>query len=254
MCELFGVTSDSKVCVNDYLKVFFSHSVEHRNGWGLALLDNMGVAIEKEPLRAVDSQYLKNRLTGSIDTSICMAHIRKATIGDESFINTHPFARCDSSGRRWVFIHNGTIFESDQLNRYLYEQEGTTDSERILLYIIDRVNREVERNCDNKAKCELIDDIVREITPGNKVNFILYDGTLLYVHKNEPGTLHRKQDGNTIYFSTHPLDDRGWEEFEQNRLMVYRAGKLIYEGKEHDNTYHHDEARMKLIYLDHAML
>ncbi len=254
MCELFGVTSDRKVCVNDYLKMFFKHSIEHHNGWGLALLDNMGVAIEKEPVRALDSQYLKNRLTGNIETSICMAHIRKATIGDVSFNNTHPFSRIDQSGRRWVFVHNGTIFESDPLSRYLYEQEGTTDSERILLYIIDRVNRDIERKCDNKAKCELIDDIVREISSGNKVNFLLYDGTLLYVHKNEPGTLYKRQADNTIYFSTHPLDEFGWEEVEQNQLSVYRSGKLIYTGRKHDNTYHHDDARMKLIYLDHAML
>ena len=95
MCELFGVTSDRKVCINDCLKIFFSHSIEHHNGWGLALLDNMGVAIEKEPVRAVDSRYLRNRLTGRVETSVCMAHIRKATIGDVSFKNTHPFRQRD---------------------------------------------------------------------------------------------------------------------------------------------------------------
>ena len=82
----------------------------------------------------------------------------------------------------------------------------------------------------------------------------VYDGTLLYVHKNEPGTLYKRQADNTIYFSTHPLDEFGWEEVEQNQLSVYRSGKLIYTGRKHDNTYHHDDARMKLIYLDHAML
>ena len=254
MCELFGVTSERKVCVNDYLKIFFSHSIEHHNGWGLALLDNMGVAIEKEPARAVDSLYLKNRLTGKVETSVCMAHIRKATIGDVSFNNTHPFARCDKGGRRWVFVHNGTIFESASLVRYLYHQEGTTDSERILLYIVDRVDKEIERKCDGDSKCRLIDDIVHELTPGNKVNFLLYDGTYMYVHKNEPGTLYRNEEDGTVFFSTHPLDDTSWEEVEQNTLLVYRSGKLIYKGRQHDNTYHHDEAKMKLIYLDHAML
>ena len=93
-----------------------------------------------------------------------------------------------------------------------------------------------------------------ELTPGNKVNFLLYDGTYMYVHKNEPGTLFRKEEDGTVFFSTHPLDDTSWEEVEQNTLLVYRSGKLIYRGQQHDNTYHHDEAKMKLIYLDHAML
>ena len=95
MCELFGVTANRKIKINDLLSRFFEHSVEHRNGWGLAFLDHNSVSIEKEPIRASDSLYLKNRLTGRIETSRCMAHIRKATMGDVSFSNTHPFSKRD---------------------------------------------------------------------------------------------------------------------------------------------------------------
>ena len=133
MCELFGVTANRRVKINDLLKRFFEHSVEHRNGWGLAFLDDDSVSIEKEPIRASDSLYLKNRLTGRIETSRFMAHIRKATVGEVNFSNTHPFSKRDDSGRVWVLVLNGTIFESPVLSAYHYCQEGTTDSERILL-------------------------------------------------------------------------------------------------------------------------
>ena len=92
MCELFGITANRRVKINDFLKRFFEHSKEHRNGWGLAFLDDNSVSIEKEPAKASDSLYLKNRLTGRIETSRCMAHIRRATVGDVSFSNTHPFS------------------------------------------------------------------------------------------------------------------------------------------------------------------
>ena len=141
MCELFGVTANRRVKINELLKRFFEHSCDHRNGWGLAFLDDNSVSIEKEPIRASDSLYLKNRLTGRIETARCMAHIRKATIGDVNFSNTHPFSKRDESGRIWVLVHNGTIFESPVLSAYQYKQEGTTDSERILLYIVDQVNK-----------------------------------------------------------------------------------------------------------------
>ena len=39
MCELFGITANRRVKINDFLKRFFEHSKEHRNGWGLAFLD-----------------------------------------------------------------------------------------------------------------------------------------------------------------------------------------------------------------------
>ena len=59
MCELFGVTANRRVKINDLLKRFFEHSTEHRNGWGLAFLDDNSVSIEKEPVKASDSLYLE---------------------------------------------------------------------------------------------------------------------------------------------------------------------------------------------------
>ena len=142
MCELFGITANRKIRINSLLKKFFEHSVEHRNGWGLAFLDDYSVSVEKEPVRAIDSLYLKSRLTGKIDTSRFMAHIRRATVGDVCFDNTHPFIKRDEAGRTWVLVHNGTIFESPYLDQYHHRQNGSTDSERILLYIVDQMNRQ----------------------------------------------------------------------------------------------------------------
>ena len=254
VCELFGVSADTKVMVNDYLNTFFKHSVEHHNGWGMALLDDGLISVEKEPVRAVDSAYLKNRLTGTVKTSRCMAHIRKATVGDVCFANTHPFVMSDISGKKWVFVHNGTIFDSPVLNSYIYVQEGTTDSERILFFIIEWINRLILNGFDDARKWNFINEIVLKLSPGNKLNFLLYDGDYMYVHMNEPGTLYRLVRPGSVLFSTHPLDNSAWEVFPQNQLLVYRDGKLIYEAAPHKNTYIHDEENMRYQYMDHAAL
>lgn len=39
MCEIFGVSSKTRVDINEYLKVFFSHSNKHPHGWGLACME-----------------------------------------------------------------------------------------------------------------------------------------------------------------------------------------------------------------------
>lgn len=254
MCELFGVSSDRKIRVNEYLNVFFKHSVEHHNGWGLALLDDGVISIEKEPVRAVDSQYLKNRLTGNIETARCMAHIRKATMGDVSFPNTHPFVLSDDSGKKWVLVHNGTIFESVVLTPYQYVQEGSTDSERVLHFIVEWMNRLILNGFDDARKFNFINEIVLKLTPGNKLNFLLYDSDYLYVHKNEPGTMYRKVIPGAVIISTLPLDNEHWEEVPQNQLIVYKDGKIVYEAEPHKNTYIHNEENMRLLYLDHATL
>ena len=253
MCELFGVSAENKIRVNGYLETFFKRSIEHHNGWGLALLDNGLISIEREPVRAVDSLYLKNRLTENIETAACIAHIRKATIGDVSFTNTHPFVLNDSLGRKWILVHNGTIFDSPELKTYLYQQSGTTDSERILYFIVDSVNKSGFNVSDNE-RFDMISGLIHKITPGNKVNFLLYDGENMYVHKNEKGTLFSRQDKGAAIFATNPLDDSVWNEIPQNTLLVYRKGKIIYKGTPHNNTYVHDEEKMRLIYMDHAML
>ncbi|MCR4688400.1 MAG: class II glutamine amidotransferase [Saccharofermentans sp.] len=250
MCELFGVSADQKITVNSYLDIFYKHSIEHHNGWGLALLDDGHISIEKEPQRAVDSVYLKSRLTGRIDTALCMAHIRKATVGCVSFSNTHPFMVNDGGLLPWVLVHNGTIFSSHILDKYLYEQQGDTDSERILYHIA----RGAAGAAGDHARHILIDKMIRSLTPGNKINLLLSDGRYLYVHKNEPGTLYRLTKPGCVLFSTHPLDDEPWKEFPANRLIVYLEGEIVYEGEPHDNTFIYDKEKMRYQYLDHSML
>ena len=257
MCELFGITANRTIKVNDLLKRFFEHSVEHRNGWGLALLDDNSVSIEKEPVKASDSLYLKNRLTGRVETSRCMAHIRRATVGDVSFSNTHPFSKRDESGRTWVLVHNGTIFESPILSAYQYKQHGTTDSERILLFLVDHINKHYfnEMNSfDANDRIRIVDQLIKRIVPENKVNLMIYDGDYFYVHKNEAGTLYKSERAGSVIFSTHPLTVDGWEEVPQNQLFVYKDGELIYEGEPHEHSYIHDDDKMKLMYLEYAAL
>ncbi len=257
MCELFGVTANRRIYINPLLKEFFSHSQEHRNGWGIAFLDNGALSVEKEPVRALDSLYLKSRLTGRIETSRFMAHIRKATVGDVHFSNTHPFTRRDDAGRTWVLVHNGTIFDAPRLSAYQYSQEGTTDSERILLYIVDSMNQSYEQergSFDVNDRIRLIEKIIRELAPENKLNIMLYDGDYFYVHKNEKETLYMSERSGSVIFSTHPLTRVGWKDVPENRLLVYRDGECLYTGEDHGFTYEPDEEKIKMLYLGYAGL
>ncbi len=257
MCELLGISAQNKIRINDLLEIFFSHSIEHRSGWGLALPDENEPFLARESNKAIDSAYLKDILKGDIEASVCIAHIRKATIGEISDKNTHPFCTLDKSGRQWILAHNGTVFSSGILAPYQYTQTGTTDSERILLYIVDHINKLQSKEghvIREDIRFRAVDDAIRSITYGNKVNLLIYDGECLYAHKNEPETMYEKDIADGIMLSTVPLESKGWREFEQNRLMVYRRGKLVYAGDKHDNTYIHDEEKMNYLYSAYSGL
>lgn len=257
MCELLGVSAKRKINMNGLFRTFFGHSEEHKNGWGLALFDGDDYSIDKEPVKALDSDLLKSILNKSVDTSRCIAHIRKATIGDMNNDNTHPFLRKDSSGRSWVFAHNGTIFESEYLIPYQYVQVGSTDSERILLYLLDELNGRISEKgapLEKEERIEVVESVIKRIILGNKLNIMLYDGELLYVHKNEEGTLYEKDSENGVILATVPLEKDGWREFPQNRLVVYNNGEIVYTGEKHNCTYVYDEEEMKLLFLAYSGL
>lgn len=158
MCEIFGACLKRPLVLNNYLKEFYSHSPHHPNGWGLALLHGNEAEIEKEPVRADRSHYLRRRLSVPVEEQNVLAHIRYATIGNEEYENCHPFTGTDISGRRWTLIHNGTIFDYEPLNPYSRVQRGQTDSERILLYIIDRMNRRIRESADQHPRGETPDE------------------------------------------------------------------------------------------------
>lgn len=257
MCELFGISSAEKWQLNNYLKEFFSHSDEHPNGWGLVCFDGNEAVIEKEPVKASVSRYLKERLTQPINEKCAFAHIRKATIGNESYKNCHSYSMKDIGGRRWTFIHNGTIFDYKPLESYLRIQSGDTDSERILLYLIDKINEaqyELGHKLDFNERFELLNEIITDMSYGNKLNILLYDGEYMYAHTNYADSLFYLQKGDCIVFSTKPLSKDKWEKMPFTRLLAYREGKFVMEGKPHDGEYILKEDDIKYLYQIFANL
>lgn len=257
MCEIFGISSANNYTANDDLKHFYSHSDMHPHGWGLACVARNDALIEKESVKANKSNYLKERLSQPIESKILLAHIRFATIGNVEYKNCHPFTGKDSTGRRWTLIHNGTIFDYEPLNRYVKIQRGDTDSERIFLYLLDKLNaaqREKGARLSFEERFALFDGIVCEMAKGNKLNLLFTDGKYLYAHTNCKETLHYLQGGNTTLVATQPLDNRNWQEMPFTQLLAFYKGKLVKAGTVHHQEYIEDKEAMKLIYQIFANL
>lgn len=251
MCELFGVSAGNITRLNSFLKTFYSHSSKHPHGWGLALFNNGGAEIKKGKESAADSVFLKERLDRPAEAQVCLAHIRYATIGNVEYVNCHPYFRKDNMGRTYTLIHNGTIFDYPLLNKYVNTQLGETDSERILLYILELINkkqREIKRPLDDEERFSLLDNIISDMSKGNKLNLIIYDGEYMYVHTNYKNSLYYLSRDNATFFSTTPLDEEDWKNVPFTTLLAYKEGKLIFKGEEHNNEYIQNDESVKLLY------
>ena len=251
MCELFGFSARDEIYANEYLRTFFSHSDKHPHGWGLACVSRNGALIEKESIRALDSHYLGERLSQPITEKILLAHIRYATIGNVEYRNCHPYTGKDNFGRTWTLIHNGTIFDYPPLEKYVKKQSGDTDSERIFLYILDKINlaqKEKKAKLSFEERFEILDCVVKNMSRGNKLNLILTDGHYVYVHTNCKKTLHYLESDGTTIFSTQPLSDEGLKEVSFAQLLAYKKGRLALAGTAHGNEYVENEEQIKLLY------
>lgn len=251
MCEILGACSRNEYYLNDYLKIFFTHSNNHPNGWGLACMNENEAFIEKEPLQASKSNYLKCRLSQPVVSKNVFAHIRYATVGHIEYRNCHPYTKKDNCKRRWTLIHNGTIFDYSPLNKFIKLQNGETDSERILLYIVEQISlaqRACCRPLSPKERFRIIDNIVTSMSKNNKLNLLIFDGEYMYVHTNYKKSLHYLETENGVIFSTLPLTNEDWHPVPFTTLLAYKNGELAFTGTKHQNEYIDNEESMRFLY------
>ena len=257
MCEMFGFSGRTSMELRPYLRTFFSHSREHPHGWGLARYEGGKLLLDKEPARASDSLFLQKLLDAPVDSQIVIGHIRRATIGTVEWRNCHPFTARDLSGHRWTLAHNGTIFHFPPMDHLYRYSDSDTDSASMLSWFLTGIGDSYRRN--NRAltpemRFDLLEDMIRQIAPDNKVNLLIYDDEIFYVHTNMAGTLFQKAVPEGTVFSTVPLDKEGWEPVPMNRLLSYRDGVLLREGAPHGGTYVETPEQSRLLYLSYAAL
>src|SRR5690349_15075069 len=142
MCRLFGFRSVIPSQVHRSLlsaeNALGTQSSNHPDGWGVAYYVDGAPHLTRSPQTALSDQLFR-RLSGVVASETVLAHVRKATQGENTVLNCHPFQY-----GRFTFAHNGDIPGFDavreslmshvepRLRRYVL---GETDSE-VLFYLL----------------------------------------------------------------------------------------------------------------------
>lgn len=255
MCELFAANSPRPLTLNAPLTTFFGDSCMHPHGWGLATRDEGGrLDLRKGPERATDSALLAETLASPVSTTHALGHIRYATAGHLSYDNSHPFAGEDVTGRTWALIHNGSIFHQELVEGYGKAARGQSDSERVFLFLLDRLDEaELAGHDSDEELFATLSRAVAELSAGNKLNLALDDGTFTYIHTNtEDDTLYWASEGDGILVCTRPLDGEGWAPVPKRRLIALRNGRVMGISPADSKLYHFDEEELSTFMLAHA--
>ena len=151
MCRIFGFRSVLQSGVHSSLvsaeNALSGQSRRHPDGWGLAYyLAGMPHVVKSTDTAETDDLF--RRVSGVVSSETVIAHVRKATHGKLSLINTHPFQHGP-----WTFAHNGNIrdfvvlqaaIEKMVPEKFRRWRLGETDSELMFQFLLSRLAEKID--------------------------------------------------------------------------------------------------------------
>ncbi len=216
MCRLFGFRSVIQSQVHrslvDAENALQGQSELHPDGWGVAYYQAGAPHVIKSKESALDDHLFK-RVSGIVSAQTVVAHIRRATQGNHTILNAHPF-----QFGQWIFAHNGNIKDFDQHRDHLLSMIapplrrfilGDTDSEVLFYLLLTNLSTKVDLAAFNpdyeliKEACEttlkdiqsLVGNFYHEEGKGGTetyLTFILTNGHSMIAH----------QGGQRLHWST----------------------------------------------------
>lgn len=180
MCRLFGLHAGAQAVRATFwlLNAPDSLSAQSRrepDGAGIGTFDAAGKAhVFKQPMAAWEDHAFA-REARDLKSTTFLAHVRYASTGALTMVNTHPF---EQDGR--LFAHNGVLRGLEKLDRRLVELEamdlvlGQSDSERLFALITTET-----RAADGDIQAGIVAAVawVAKELPVFSLNFIMTTAT-----------------------------------------------------------------------------
>jgi predicted glutamine amidotransferase len=225
----------------------------HTDGWGIAFFEGKGVRQFLDPNASASSPVADFIRSYPIKSKNVIAHIRKATQGEISLENTHPFVR-ELWGLYWSFAHNGDLKKFYPTLDGRFRPVGNTDSERAFCFILQELQKEFgERNPDLKSLGDKLHELTLTLGKYGTFNFLLSNSEFLLAHcstklssivRKAPFNVAQLKDQDlSVDFSalttsndrvaviaTNPLTENEiWKIHRPGTLVLFAEGEIIAE-------------------------
>lgn len=253
MCQLLGMNCNTPTDIVFSFTGFATRggrTDEHKDGWGIAFFEGNGVRHFVDHQAAVESPIAELIKRYPIKSKNVIAHIRKATQGQVTLENCHPFVR-ECWGRYWVFAHNGDLKDFTPVLDGPYRPVGNTDSERAFCYLLQKMRGHFGEALPALADlAAFLRQATAEIAGYGTFNMMLSNGEALFAHcstklhyivRQYPFATARLSDEEvSVDFSevttpqdrvavivTEPLtNNETWSQFQPGELKVFVDGDV----------------------------
>ena len=183
MCQLLGMNSSKPAGVDFSFAGFAERggrTDKHSDGWGIAFHGADSCHLIVDHLATIDSPLVAAFKESGLKARNVIAHIRKATQGENSLANSHPFTR-ELWGRTWSFAHNGNLADFAPCGG-AYAAVGETDSERAFCHLMDSLAARFDEQPARNVLFEAVGAIAATIASHGTFNFILSNGQIMLAH------------------------------------------------------------------------
>lgn len=276
MCQLLGMNCNTPTDIGFSFAGFRKRggmTDSHEDGFGIAFFERSDCTNNNDSTNASTGLRLFHDNRPSHESPVAdlvnnypikamnvIAHIRKATQGQNCLANTHPFVR-EVWGEQWVFAHNGQM-NSDFIKRCQRLQDngnathcqpvGSTDSEMAFCYLVNRLKSTFKTRPDDQMLFNFLTTQCRYLSANGLFNCLIsngrwqmaYAGSLLfYLTRKAPfGEAKLADDDMAINFSdvttdtdkvtilvTVPLtENEKWQQLAVNECLIFQDGDVIY--------------------------
>lgn len=254
MCQLLGMNCNTPTDIVFSFEGFRRRggvTDHHVDGFGIGFFEGKGVRLLHDDKPSAHSPLADLIKAYQIKSENVIAHIRKASQGQTSLANTHPFMR-EIWGEYWLFAHNGHLKNFAPAEGHYYRAVGNTDSERAFCYILEQLRQRFHSKPDNNTLFAAITELTDEIRTHGLFNFVMSNGDFLVAHastllhyivrKAPFGKARLVDDDVAIDFAavTTPNDkvaviatlpltaDEHWSQLAVNELVMFQSGDIVH--------------------------
>lgn len=255
MCQLLGMNCNTPTDIVFSFEGFRRRAGItdcHSDGFGIAFFEGKGMRVFRDDKPCSSSPIADCVKQYHIKSLNVIAHIRKATQGDVTLENTHPFMR-EIWGENWVFAHNGNLKTLPDLSDCRAQPIGSTDSEAAFCYMAEFLKRRYLRKPSEDEIFAAVYEVTQELSQLGTFNFILSNGQFMIAHcstflhyltrKAPFGKAFRVDDDGFIDFndyakpgdkvtiiSTQPLTkNEAWTKMENGGFVMFKEGEKVKE-------------------------
>ncbi|MGH6637783.1 MAG: class II glutamine amidotransferase [Polaromonas sp.] len=252
MCQLLGMNCNAPTDVTFSFTGFAhrgGHTDHHGDGWGIAFFEGLGLRHFVDHQAACASPVAELIRRYPIKSRNVIAHIRKATQGEVTLENCHPFVR-ELWGRYWVFAHNGDLKGFHPRLHASFHPVGSTDSELAFCWLMQELAKSHAGVPSVDELTLTLRELVPQIARHGTFNFMLSNGQALWAHastslyyvlRQHPFTNATLSDEDvSVNFAEHtsPTDriavvvtaplttNENWTAFAPGELKVFEDGAL----------------------------